>query len=129
MGKGEAYAACLKQKLNSKSSTEAELIAVNEFVGQVLWTSYVLGAQGYTVEKSLLLQDNKSATLLEQNARMSGSKRTRNINIRYYFITDHVKPGEVEVNHCPADQMVADFLTKPLQGATSRKFRDAILNV
>lgn len=114
LGKGAVYSSCLKQRLNGKSSTKAELIAVDDFIGQVLCTKYFLEAQGYAIKRSVVLQDNKSAILLENNARMSGSKRTRHINIRYYFITDRVKAGEVEVQHCPADQIVADFFTKPL---------------
>lgn len=127
LGKGSMYSAFPRKKLNCKSSTKAELIAVDDFVGQVLWTKYLFEAQGYTVQKSVVLQDNNSVILLENNARDSGSKRTRHINIRYYFITDHVKAGEVQVQHCTADQMVPDFFTKPLQGAAFRNIRSVIL--
>ena len=36
--KGVAYSGSSKQKLNTKSSTEAELIAIDNVMGQVLWT-------------------------------------------------------------------------------------------
>ena len=39
LGKGATYTASCKQKLNTKSSTEAELVAVDDAMGQVLWTS------------------------------------------------------------------------------------------
>jgi len=38
LGKGAPYTASCKQKLNTKSSTEAELVAVDDSMGQVLWT-------------------------------------------------------------------------------------------
>lgn len=129
LGKGTPYAGCRKQKVNGKSSTEVELIAVDDFIGQVLWTKNFLCAQGYAIKKSVGYQDNQSAILLENNGRMSGSKRTRHINIRYYFITDRINQGEVGVEYCPTGEMKADFFTKPLQGTAFRKFRDAILNV
>lgn len=77
----------------------------------------------------MLHQDNQSAILLETNGKGSSGKRTRHINIRYFFIGDRVASGEVTVKHCPTDQMLGDFFTKPLQGAPFRRFRDAVLNI
>jgi hypothetical protein len=47
LGKGAAYATSTKQKLTTKSSTEAELVGVNDVLFQVLWTRHFLDAQGY----------------------------------------------------------------------------------
>jgi len=35
-----------KQKLNTKSSTEAELVAIDNLMAQVLWTLHFLAVQG-----------------------------------------------------------------------------------
>ena len=43
-----------KQKLNTKSSTEAELVAVNDVATMILWTKLFLEAEGYTVNKNIL---------------------------------------------------------------------------
>lgn len=83
--------------LNAKSFTEAYLIEMYNFIGKVLWTKYFLEAQGYAIKRSVDLQENKIAILMENNARTSGSKRTRYVNIRYCFITDRVQSVEVEV--------------------------------
>jgi len=40
LGKGARYTALCKQKLNTKSSLEAELVAVDVAMGQVLWTRH-----------------------------------------------------------------------------------------
>ena len=69
-----------------------------------------------------MYQDNQSAILLENNGKKSSSKRTRHINIRYYFITDRIKNGKLEIEYCPTDDMVADYFTKPLQGKSSYSF-------
>jgi hypothetical protein len=91
MGKGSIISMSTKQKLNTKSSTEAELVAVDDAMPRILWTRYFLLSQGYAVEPAILHQDNQSAILLEKNGKASSSKRTRHINIRYYFITDRIK--------------------------------------
>jgi hypothetical protein len=47
LGKGATYAASTKQKLfNTKSSTKAKLVGVNDVMPQILWTRYFLEAQG-----------------------------------------------------------------------------------
>ena len=42
-------------------------------------------------------------------------------------MTDRVKAGELKVDYCPTDQMIADFFTKPLQGSKFQKFHDLIV--
>ncbi len=93
----------------------------------ILWTCYFLLEQGYRVIENLLLQDNKSSILLERNVRASSGKRTRHVNIRYFFISDQVNMKEVTIDWCPTKQMVADFMTKPLQGRQFRNLRDYIM--
>jgi len=88
------------------------------------------GAQGYPILRpTKVYQDNMGAIQLEKNGKASSGQRTRHINIRYFFVTDRVNKKEVEMVYCPTGDMMADLLTKPLQGSQFKKFRDAILNV
>jgi hypothetical protein len=96
---------------------------------QILWTQYFLEAQGYDVKESIVNQDNQSAILLEKNGRTSSRKRTRHIHIRYFSVADRVALKEVSIQYCPTGEMVADFFTKPLQGALFKKFRNFIMNI
>ena len=127
MGRGFPIVSSTKQKLNTRSSTESELVGVDDMMPIVVWSWYLLMAQGYGVTQNLLLQDNQSSILLERNGRASSGKRTRHINIRYFFITDRVNMKEVEIEWCPTKEMVADFMTKPLQGSHFRRLRDLIM--
>ena len=129
MGTGAIQSASMKQKLNTRSSTEAEIVGVDDLAPKIFWTKLFIEAQGYNIEKNILYQDNKSSILLETNGRKSAGKRSRAMNIRYFFITDQVEKGNVIVEHCPTDVMVADFMKKPLQGAKFRSFRKAILGM
>jgi len=85
--------------------------------------------QGFNVKDNVIYQDNQSAMLLEQHGHASSRQRTRHINIRYFFITDRVKAGEMSIKYCPTADMLADFFTKPLQGTKFRQMRDIIMNL
>ena len=127
MGRGFPIVASTKQKLNTRSSTETELVGVNNFMPSVCWTRLFMQAQGWNLTDNVLAQDNKSSILLEKNGKASSSKRTKHINIRYFFVTDRIAKGELRVEWCPTLDMVGDYMTKPLQGALFCKFRDLIM--
>ena len=95
----------------------------------ILWTCYFLLGQGFKVSQNVVYQDNKSALLLERNGKVLSSKRTKHINIRNFFVKDCIDANKVQVEWCPTKLMVADFMTKPLQGASFKDFRDRIMGI
>ena len=95
----------------------------------MLWTKNFVEAQGYDMGPALIYQDNQSAIKLEINGRASSGKKTRHIEIRYFFIADVVSQGNAKVVYCPTEDMLADFFTKPLQGSKFLRFRDTVLNI
>jgi hypothetical protein len=129
LGKGSIYSTSGKQKLVTRSSTECEIVGVHDVLPQLLWTGYFLIEQGFHVKETVLYQDNTSSILIEKNGRNSCSKRSRHMNIRYFFIKDQVDSKRVQIEHCPTEDMIADYFTKPLQGAPFRKLRDLIMNI
>ena len=129
LGKGMIYNKSTKQKINTTSSTESELVAVDDVLSQVLWTNYFMRAQGWFSDQTIVYQDNKSAILLENNGKLSSSKRTKHINVRYYFVKDCIDRKEIRIDFCGTEAMWADFYTKPLQGSKFREFRKIILNL
>jgi hypothetical protein len=129
LGAGSVYSTSTKQKLVTRSSTESEVVAVHDVLPQILWTNNFLRAQGMRVNETRLYQDNMSSILLEKNGRSSSSKRTRHMNIRYFFIKDQVEAREVHIQHCNTENMLADYFTKPLQGTLFKRMRDFIMNI
>jgi hypothetical protein len=120
LGKGAMQSIARKQKMNVRSSTEGELVAVDDAATMILWTKLFLEAQGYEVEKNIVYQDNKSANLLETNGKKSLGKQTRALNIRYFFITDQVEKRNAQIEHCGTDNMVGDFLQSHCKARSSR---------
>ena len=118
-----------KQKINAKSSTEAEIIGVDDVSTQIIWGNYFIEAQGYEIDETEVFQDNISSSYLLVNGQQSSSKRTKHMNVRYFFMKDRIKNGEMRIKHCPTKQMLADPFTKPIQGSEFREFRAAIMNI
>ena len=116
-----------KQKLNTKSSTTAELVCADDATTMMLWTKLFMEEQGYKIEENVLYQDNKTAILWEKNGRKSMSKQSHALNVQYFFISDQVNQGNLNVKYCPTDEMIGDFMTKPLQGSKFMKFWKIIM--
>jgi hypothetical protein len=58
----------------------------------------------------------------------SSGRRTRHINIQYLLVKDRITSGKVKIKDRPTQQdMMADFLTKPLQGSLFTKMWDGIV--
>ena len=126
-GLGGLMCKSAKQKLNTKSSTEAELVGASDYLPSTIWAMHFLRAQGYPILHSHFAQDNQSAIKLEQNGRSSAGQKSRHIHIRYFWITDRLKAHGIHLHHCPTEAMLADFFTKPIQGNLFRRFRAVLL--
>ncbi len=64
---------------------------------------------------------------MEKNGRASSSKRTKHIEIHYYYVADWIAKGDLLVVWCPTNKMIAHSLTKPLQGKDFKQFRDMLM--
>jgi hypothetical protein len=69
-----------------------------------------------------------STNQLLKNGR-SNAERTRHIDLRYYYITDRIKRGELQVIYKPTDEMIADIMTKALPTKSFKVLRDLLLNI
>ena len=94
-GAGAVSSSSNKQKSNTKSSTETEIIALHDKLSDVIWMRYFVECQGYTIDECIIFQDNMSALSLEKNDQMSSSKRTKHIKAKYFLIQDYYDAGEV----------------------------------
>ena len=129
LGHGVIMTKSTKQKLNTKSTTESELVGASDYLPCTIWAKMFLEAQGHTIKTNNFAQDNESAQRLAKNGRTSSGQRSRHFGIRHFFIHDRIKTEKLNIHHCPTTAMLADFFTKPLQGALFRKFRDVIMGI
>jgi hypothetical protein len=91
LGQGALMSMFLKQKINTKSSTEAKLVAVDDAMNFVEWIQLFVEEQTKSLEDrsiikkfridTVIQQDNTSTIQLENYGQASSTKRTRHINI------------------------------------------------
>jgi radical SAM superfamily enzyme len=93
LDKGSIYGTLTRQKINTHSSTEAELVSVNNVMLQVLWTRYFLSAQGYDTMENIIYQDNQSAILLKKNlVRVSVAREPAILTFNIFSLLTELRP-------------------------------------
>jgi hypothetical protein len=127
LGTGVICSLSTKQKVNARSSTEAELIGIDDVIAKVLWVKRFIEAQGHQVATNIIYRDNQSSMKLENNGKLSSGKRTRHFEIKYFYITDLISRNEVTIKFCPTDVMLGDYMTKPIVGVKFAKFRKQLM--
>ena len=128
LGRGAIISDSTKQKVNARSSTESEMIAVDDTLSKILWTKRFIEAQGHAIKENIVYQDNTSAMKLEMNGKTSSGKRTRHFDIKFFYFTDLVKREEIQIKYCPTETMIADYMTKPLVGTKFFSMNNQILD-
>lgn len=100
-GRGVICSKSTKQKLNTKSSTEAEVVGASDYFPNTIWLRMFLEAQGYIIEESLYYQDNESAMKIELNGwRSTGNKSADRIKSEKFEILHHCKTEQGRLMIC-----------------------------
>ena len=116
-----------KQRIATKDSTEAELVALSDMTREVEQMNEYLEEQGVNLELPVVYQDNMSTITLVSDER-SGNVRTRHLSARRSIVNESIKARcTLLVKYLPTAKMIADVLTKPLGGSLFYKFADAIM--
>ena len=126
LGCGSVYSQSKRQKINTKSACEAELVGLSDGLGIPIQLQNFLLTIGYKLPPILVMQDNTSTIFLAMNGR-SNSDATRHVDIRYFWMNDRIKRKQIELQHVATLLMIADILTKPVQGLLFNDLRSRLL--
>ena len=126
VGNSTIYSKTSKQKIVTTSSTEAELVCASDAIPIVYYIRDWLLEKNVEIIQVNLMQDNLSTIQLINNGNIN-SLRSKHISIKYHAIREKVRNGEIKIQHCSTDKMIADALTKPLHGQQFRNLKDKIL--
>jgi hypothetical protein len=102
-----------RQPTVALSTAEAEYMAATQATKEALWLKQLLNELGFTQSQAIRIHsDNQGCIALTKNP--AYHSRTKHIDIRHHFIRDSVEAGDIELQYCATDDMVADVLTKAL---------------
>ena len=73
-GSGVIHSRSSKQRINTLSWCETELVGSTEYLPFSIWLLYFLEHQGYKIKKTQLHQDNQNTIKLLKNGRRSCGK-------------------------------------------------------
>ena len=102
----------------TRDSTEAELVALTDKMGDVMQCKDFLNYQGVDTGVATLHQDNTSTITLVTKG--GGKYRNKYLRARRAAAEELVASGDARVSYLPTGGMLADHLTKPLQGKVFR---------
>ena len=117
-----------KQSLVTRSSAEAELVALDALVYEVIWIRLILEEMGFKQsDPTTLHQDNEAAKKLAEDGKPG--PRSRSVDIKYFWVRQQIDRRLVKLVSVRTDKMLADGFTKALTGSDFHRWRDKILNL
>ena len=127
VGGATVLCASTKQKIVTKNSTEAELVGLSDKVMSVIQCEEFMKHQGHDLPPPDIMQDNTSTITLVKDG--GGQYRTKYMRVRQGFVKERLDAGEIDIKYLRTTGMLADYLTKPLQGELYRVMTRAIMGM
>jgi len=120
LGSGPILTKSYKLKLNTRSSTESEIVVLEASTSYAKWWHLLLTELEIMKETSIIIyQDNLSAiTMIKNEIYDNLNKHLVN---RVHLIGEEISSKLITVKYCPTDRMLADILTKILDKNATKK--------
>ena len=109
-----------KLKMVTKDSTDSELVALSDHVHEAMVMTEFLEAQGMKLKTPVIYQDNASTITLVTKG--GGKPRTKYLRVRQEMVKELIQKKWIEIVFIGTNWMIADVLTKSLQGDEYHKF-------
>ena len=103
------------------------MISLSDNLKYALRAYDFITGQGYDLGPIKVYQDNQSVLAMLKRPD-AAPDRNKNMKVRRIAMKDLIRENEIEIHYLPTDQMLADVMTKPLQGMKFRSMRYAILH-
>jgi len=112
---GSAPVLCRSFKLKqvTRSSSESELVVLEEASTYAVWFRLLLSELGLALHHPVpVFQDNKSTIIIAQNG--GNFARTKHLLVKESYVAERIQDGDIVLKYLPTDEICADMLTKPL---------------
>ena len=113
-----------KQKLVTSSAMEAEYVSLYDATKEALWYKKLLCEIHGTSKPIIILEDNQPAINLSKNPVVHD--RSKHIDTKYHVIRQHQELGDIKIEYCCTESMIADIFTKPLGRVKFEQHRQSL---
>ena len=97
----------------AQSTAEAEFISATAAVNQAIWLRKILCDLNLKQWKNTeIIVDNQAAIAISHNPVFHG--KTKHFKIKFFFLREVQKEGEIALVYCKSENQLADIFTKPL---------------
>jgi transposase InsO family protein len=117
----------VSQRTVALSSCEAEFYALADVVKELLWLKQFLTELGLAVDGPIkVFIDNQAAQALAENP--VSHQRTKHIDIRYFFLREHVAAGTIQLAYINTLENPADLFTKSVEKPVFEKLVPSLVS-
>ena len=128
LGNTAVSASSTTQHCVTLSTNEAEYVAMAHGAKTALAIEAVLEFAISQCGRAIdMYEDNEGAKALAENPQ--SSHRSKHIDVRFHFLRELVRLGQVTIHSVASAEQHADILTKPLGRKASRRYRDYLMNL
>lgn len=117
LGTAPLLSRSFKLPIATKSSSESELVALDEAAAYAVWLRLLLYQLKVFSDRGVppvkIYQDNMSTIAMAQQE-IYNFRRSKHMLVKENFVKERLDLGDVMLQHLPTDQMLADILTKPV---------------
>ena len=116
-----------KQTCVATSTAEAEYISTSENIKKILWIRNILKELINYNKTITIFTDNLASKITIENGEIN--TKLKHIDIRFHFNRDNIVKRKVKLEYKDTKEMLADALTKDVNGTKMSIFANKIFNI
>ena len=110
-----------RQKMVTKSSTEAEYVGQSYAASEAVWLRELLREMDLVQGTTIIKADNQGAIALANSEEIH--KRSKHIRVHYHYQRELVENQDIKFIYIPTKEMLADGLTKQISEPAFKQMR------
>jgi len=120
-----------KQTSFNLSSCESEIVGILNCANSILWWRELLKELKVGIVDSkgtVLFNDNRSAITMLKSGTVN-FKRSKHVNLKVKYLNNLINTNTIKLEYHQSETLIADYLTKPLNGTRFREYVNLLLNI
>ena len=107
------------------STVESEYMAFTRATAQALWMMKFFTEIGLPVTNPITIYADNNGSI-SNSTNDKNHRRTKHIDVKFHFVKEHMKKGEIMFTYIPSSDNLADLFTKSLPLEMIRRLATAM---